>query len=47
MNRFAIALFASLALISSVFAAAPWKDMNGGDIGGYDDGVTGISVAAN
>ncbi|HLW92780.1 MAG TPA: hypothetical protein VKS78_15970 [Roseiarcus sp.] len=45
MNRFAIVLFASLALLSSVFAAAPWKDMNHGGVAGYDDSFSAVTVA--
>jgi hypothetical protein len=48
MNRYALAFLASLALLSSAFAAVPWKEMNQGPIYGYDDAVSSArTIAAN
>ena len=39
LNRPAVAFFGSLLLLSSVFVATPWKQMNYGKIDGYDEVV--------
>lgn len=48
MNRYALAFLASLVLLSSAFAAVPWREMNHGPVYGYDDAVSSArAVAAN
>jgi hypothetical protein len=39
LHRHAAAFFGSLVLLSAVFAATPWKEMNYGKIDGYDEVV--------
>jgi hypothetical protein len=48
VNRYALVFLASLVLLSSAFAAVPWKEMNQAPTYGYDDAVSGAqAVAAN
>jgi hypothetical protein len=48
MNRYVLAFLASLVLLSSAFAAVPWREMNHGPVYGYDDAVSSArAVAAN
>jgi hypothetical protein len=45
-ERHAVAFFAGLVVLCSVFASVPWKHMSYGQIDGYDDVVASQDVAA-
>ena len=45
-ERHAVAFFAGLVVLCSVFASVPWKHLSYGQIDGYDDVVASQDVAA-